>query len=349
MMIFRLQKNEFWIMHMYINKYVLLYSPMDMFGLFRRNPQPKKQKPSPQEENEAPPEIEPQDDGSLNLPTPAHVRSIMDSLRNFNTNISSFFDSQSQLVVPNQDPTDFTLTQNIQRIFGSSEQPSSNPFEFEKLKNILASIVDTENNLMHPKIRQNITKLKQDKKANHNILKEFYPHLVRLIIAVSTHIKNLTAQYTVQAKMLKIPEKNRLHMWDEVLNNLFEIHNIILYENQENNFLDGYPEKWQDVVTSRNIQLQQLTTNIQRYESVLNNLQKEINMKNQEITAIQTKYQPAENEIETTKSLKMSLQQKLSQLQDVDAIAKDNIEILNQVNTTSSHFRYFTNQRFYDS
>lgn len=311
-----------------------------MFSFFKgrkhnaRTPSPP---PVPEEEVHVEvPEPDPVDEGTLRLPTTAHVKAMFKTLKDFTLSFPFYPSATDSPMIPTNDPIDLKLANNIRKMFSSEENTK---FNIEKITDILSNVVDKDNmSLQFPKPRQNQNA--SEKKSNNTMLKAFYPHLIGLIIAVSTHTKNLTNLFTIQGKLPNMQEKNRLHTWIDVLNKLHDIRSIILYHNsQENNFLTESTATWEKIVADRNSTLHNLTSAIQTYDININQLEQKINEKNKEISRIQAQYQDTENSLELIQSQKVSLQEKLSQLQDVSAIVDYNMTSLDPSSaTTSAHF-----------
>jgi len=312
-------------------------------------PQSKKQPPPPEEEEE-----EPEVDDTLQLPSPSQVEAILNELADFNAQnlppTYTYPPNPSALTYAGPDQVDQNLAENVQKIFNPTD--GSQKWDREKLKTILMSIVQKEDSLMHPQIKKSLKSKQANKKESKDVLSYFYPNLIRLIIAVSTHSQNLVIQFTMRGKLPSMTENNRMHIWKDVLAKLNEIRQVILYENQQNQFLQSFPEDWAQIMSERNAKLRDLTAAIQSLEAEITSLQQNINVKNQEISQIQNKYQPFEDMLETKESEKMSMQQKLSQLRDVSNIVKNNMTQLdanNSTASTASHFFLGPTQYYYDA
>jgi len=267
-----------------------------------------------------------------NLPNSVHVMQIIKHMQNFAL--------QSQLPPNlNYKPTedDKRLEENIKKLFGDVDPL----WEADTLEQIMSRIVEREDNLMHPKEVKEFRRhnMKKIEKSDKNVLKLFYPNLVRLIMALIAHIHNNTAQLLLQkgaggsnamasSSDAKTWQTNSviLSLWKQVLTEMNELHSIIIYANGiDVPFLGEYDTKWEKLIENRNKEINTLNQSMHLVIDRINELEKFINERDKQIEKIRAQYANKVDELELANSQRQGVQERLAQLLDVKVMVGNNL------------------------
>lgn len=261
---------------------------------------------------------------TAHIPTGLRVERIFETLSAF-----KFDNEKPQHIIYTLTEEDRQIEENIKQLFNN---PNPILWTSAKLKKILIKIVDREDILIHPHEREEYEKNEALalNKEETKILELFYPNLVRLMMALISHIHSMKVRIpgTKDATKMTIIQDT----WKDVLSQLNDILEVIIYANEKNaeSFLDNYPTEWTAVIQLRNRQIAELNESINVVNTKINELEKIILRRDAEMEAIRLQYANQVEELEKSRCEKRNIEDALSSLLDVKIIVKNNLAQLTE-------------------